>query len=83
MRRSDQREQNIAKATMLYVPRAIVPRARPYVDPTIMQAVDLIVARSILSQKDENLGSLDAFLRDHLDVALAESTNRRTSGRDR
>jgi hypothetical protein len=77
MQRSDQREQNVAKATMLYVPKAIVPRARPYVNPTIMEAVDLVVAKSILAEDDENIGVLDTFFRDYLDVAMAESNSLR------
>jgi hypothetical protein len=77
MQRSDQREQNVAKATILYVPKAIVPRARPYVDPTIMEAVDLVVAKSILAEDDENIGALDTFFRDYLDAAMAASDNLR------
>lgn len=77
MQRSDQRERNVAKATMLYVPKAIVPRARPYVDPTIMEAVDLVVAKSILAEDDENIGVLDTFFRDYLDAAMASSSGLR------
>lgn len=77
MQRSDQRERNVAKATMLYVPKAIVPRARPYVDPTIMEAVDLVVAKSILAEDDENVGVLDTFFRDYLDAAMASSSGLR------
>jgi hypothetical protein len=77
MQRSDQRERNVAKATMLYVPKAIVPRARRYVDPTIMEAVDLVVAKSILAEDDENIGVLDTFFRDYLDAAMASSSGLR------
>lgn len=77
MQRSDQRERNVAKATMLYVPKAIVPRARPYVDTTIMEAVDLVVAKSILAEDDENIGVLDTFFRDYLDAAMASSSGLR------
>ena len=77
MQRSDQRERNVAKATMLYVPKAIVPRARRYVDHTIMEAVDLVVAKSILAEDDENIGVLDTFFRDYLDAAMASSSGLR------
>jgi hypothetical protein len=71
MRRSRDREENVANALMAYLPRAIVPRARRYVEKETMRAVDLTLAREILHYSHMPAGALDVFYEHHLDKALA------------
>jgi hypothetical protein len=76
MRRSRDREENITNALMTYLPRAIIPRARPYIDRETMRAVDLTIARSILALSHMPSGTLDVFFEHHLNPALAELRNK-------
>ena len=72
MRKSRHREENVANAVMAYLPKAVIPRARNYVDRDTMRAVDLTVARNILQVSHMPSGALDVFFERHLDPALAE-----------
>ena len=72
MRKSRHREENVANAVMAYLPRAVLPRARRYIDTDTMQAVDLTLARSILQVSDMPTGAMDVFFERHLDPALSE-----------
>lgn len=72
MRKARHREENITNAVMAYLPKAVIPRARNYVDRDTMQAVDLTLARSILQVSHMPSGALDVFLERHLTPALAE-----------
>lgn len=74
MRRSKHHEENVAHALMAYLPKAVIPRARRYVDRPTMQAADLTLARSILTKIDERPGALDVFFDEHLDPARDAST---------
>lgn len=71
MRKSRDREENLANALMAYLPKAVVPRARHYVDRDTMRAVDLTVARTILQFSHMPTGVLDVFFQQHLDPALS------------
>jgi hypothetical protein len=73
MRKSRHREENITNAVMAYLPKAVVPRARNYVDRKTMRAVDLTLARAILQASHMPSGTLDTFFERHLEPALAES----------
>lgn len=77
MRRSRHQEENIANALMAYLPRAVVPRARRYVDRETMRAIDLTIAREILRFSDMPTGALDMFFEQHLDQALATESDLR------
>jgi hypothetical protein len=77
MRRSPYREENITNALIAYLPKAVIPRARPYIDRMTMQAVDLTLARSILALRQQPSGAMDVFFGRHLDPALAESADLR------
>ncbi len=72
MRRARDREENITNALMTYLPRAVIPRARRYVDRETMRAVDLTIARSILQVSHMPTGALDLFIDRYLDPALVE-----------
>lgn len=75
MRRSRHEEENVAHAVMAYLPKAVVPRARRYVDSTTMRATDLVIARSVLSE-DGAGAALDIFFQKHLDPACTDDTLR-------
>lgn len=78
MQRSSHHEENVAQALMAYLPKAMLPRARRYVDPQRMRAADLLVARSVLAQSGEQSGALSAFFDQHLDPAREESEDLKT-----
>lgn len=48
MRKSSRHEENVAHALMTYLPRAVVPVARPYLATETVRAVDFTIARAIL-----------------------------------
>jgi hypothetical protein len=75
MRRSRHREENVANALMAYLPRAVVPRERRYVEGETMRAVDLTLAREILHFSHMPTGALDVFYEHHLDKALATGSD--------
>ncbi len=72
MGRSRDREANLANAVMAYLPKAIVPRARRYVDRETMKAADLVLARTILAHGKMPMGAIEVFFENHLDPALDE-----------
>jgi hypothetical protein len=77
MRRSEQHEENIAHALMAYLPKAMLPRARRYVDRERMRAADLIIAKSVLTGDETPSGALPVFFDKHLDPARAEGEDLR------
>jgi hypothetical protein len=72
MNKSRDREANVANAVMAYLPKAVIPRARRYVDRETMRAADLTIARSILNLSHMPSGALDVFFERHVDPALGE-----------
>lgn len=44
---SHNRDRNLVVATLAYLRKALLPRARPYVDTTLMRATDFTVAKSV------------------------------------
>ena len=75
MEKADHHEQNVANALMAFLPKAMLPNARRYLDRDRMRAADLIVAKGLLDQDGGKPGALSIFLRDHLDPA-------RSTGKD-
>jgi hypothetical protein len=71
MRRSSHAHENTARALMAYIPGAVVPRARRYVDVQTMRAADLVLAKSILCQDGVDCAALDAFLGEFMDSACS------------
>lgn len=69
MEKADHHEQNVANALMAFLPKAMLPMARRYLDPNRMKAADLIVAKGLLDQEGSKVGALSVFFRDHLDPA--------------
>lgn len=69
MRRSHHHEENVAHALMVYLPKAILPRARRYLDAATMAAVDLTVAKIVLGRTPAGQGVLEVFYEQHLDPA--------------
>lgn len=73
MRNSRCHEDNVANALMAYLPKALISRARRYVENETMRAVDLTVAKAILSQDEASPGALNAFYDRYLDPARSGS----------
>lgn len=69
MQRSKHHEENVAHALMVYLPKAVLPRARRYLDKVTMEAVDLTVAKTVLRRSVDSQGVLDVFYEKHLDPA--------------
>jgi hypothetical protein len=69
MKCSKHLEENVACALMAYLPKAVLPRARRYLDKGTMHAADLTLAKSVLGEVRGTQGSLDAFYQRHLDPA--------------
>ncbi len=72
MRRSRFHEENVAHALMIYLPKAVLPRARRYLDKTTMEAADLTIAKAILGSSTSAQGILEVFYEQHLDPACEE-----------
>jgi hypothetical protein len=72
MRPSRFHEENVAHALMVYLPKAVLPRARRYLDATTMEAADLTLAKAIIGTTDAAQGVLDVFYEKHLDPACEE-----------
>jgi hypothetical protein len=73
MQPADHHEENLANAVMAYLPKALLPQGRRYVDPQRMRAAELVVARAILDQEGVSPGALPIFFEDHLDPARQAS----------
>jgi hypothetical protein len=73
MKDSRRKEENIANAIMAYLPKALIPRARRYVETDTMRSIDLTVAKALLSHEDGLEGALDVFYDRHLDPARGDS----------
>ncbi|MGB3906264.1 MAG: hypothetical protein WBB22_15245 [Anaerolineae bacterium] len=52
---SPNRDRNLVVSTLLYLGKGLLPRARPYVDDTLMTATDFTVAKSIFMSARESL----------------------------
>lgn len=72
MRRSRHHEENVARALMVYLPKAVLPRARRYLDQPTVAAIDLTLAKVILGATATGQGALDVFYEQHLDPACEE-----------
>jgi hypothetical protein len=73
MEKANHHEQNVANALMAFLPKAMLPMARRYLDAGRMRAADLIVAKGLLDQDGGKVGALTVFFRDHLDPAKKQS----------
>lgn len=54
-------EDNIVSALMAYLPHAVTPIARPYVDRPTMQGIHLTLARNVLAQQNMPAGARQSF----------------------
>jgi hypothetical protein len=70
LRRSAHHEENVANALMMYMPKAVAPRARRYIARGTMRAVDLVLAKSLLVESTLGAGYLQVFYDQHLEPAL-------------
>lgn len=61
MRDSRRHEENVATAIMAFLPKAVLTRARRYIEPETMHAVDLTVAKALLTGDNSSEGALDVF----------------------
>jgi hypothetical protein len=69
---SARHEDNVARALMLYLRKAVVSKARRYLDKTTMRAVDFTLAKSLMSDVEATRGSLEVFYERYLDPACAD-----------
>jgi hypothetical protein len=69
MRRRPHHAENVAHALMAYLPKAVLPRARRYLDEETMRAADLTLAKAVLADEERPRGALDCFYEHHLDPA--------------
>jgi hypothetical protein len=69
MKDAKRHDENLANAVMAYLPKALIPRARRYIERDTMRAIDLTVAKSLLAHDDASDGALDAFYNAHFDPA--------------
>jgi hypothetical protein len=67
--------ENVAHALMAYLPKAVLPRARRYLDEETMRAADLTLAKAVLAHEDRPRGALECFYDNHLDPAAETSEN--------
>jgi hypothetical protein len=72
MKRSKHHEENVARALMVYLPKAVLPRARRYLDQPTAAAADLALAKIVLGASTASQGVLDVFYEQHLDPACEE-----------
>ncbi len=49
---SEDHSQNIVNAMSVYVKKSIIPKAKPYISPEIVSAIDLTIVRKVLKQVD-------------------------------
>ncbi len=77
MKRHEHLAENVAHALMAYLPKAVLPRARRYVDPETMRAADLTLAKAVLADHAGPRGALECFYEHHLDPAAEESAEMR------
>jgi len=69
MRPYPSQARNLAHIVSLYVPRALLPRARMYVEPNLMSGIDHTLSKSIL---EENTSALEYYLSEVIDKANDE-----------
>jgi hypothetical protein len=73
MRESDHHGENVAHALMAYLPKAVLPRARRYIDEDTMKAADLTLAKALLADDARPPGALECLYEEHLDPAATRS----------
>ncbi len=67
-------DENLAKATMLYMNKAVIPEARPHIDQKLGQAIDLMMTKKALFSFIEARSSMSHFI----DTVLRPQTDRDT-----
>ncbi len=60
--------RNFLTALLTYLPKGLIPTARPYVPPKTMRAIELIIARKIVYEK--RLDAVEIFEKEVLDKEL-------------
>lgn len=73
MRQREHHAENVAQALMAYLPKAVLPRARRYLDDETMRAADLTLAKAVLTEDARLPGALQCFYDEHLDPAAQAS----------
>jgi len=69
-------ERNIVVATLAYLSRGLLPRARIYVDHILAQATDFSIAKRIFA-RDRGSGSLSYFVTEILDPTVQQDPSLR------
>jgi len=58
MRNYRKQPKNLAVAASVYVAKALLPKVRRYVNPSLMEAIDYVVAKKLVSHSPEAVGYL-------------------------
>ena len=58
MKNYHEQPKNLAIAASVYVPKALLPRVRRYVDPDLMEAIDYVIAKKLVSHSPGAIGYL-------------------------
>jgi len=72
MQYSANRERNLVVSTMAYLAKALLPRARAYLDRSLVKATDFTVAKQILQASSLDL-AIPYFFEQYLDPATREA----------
>ena len=59
MRRFDSQSKNLANVVSLYVPKALLPKSRRYIEPNLIKGIDFIISKKLL---DDNPTSLNYYV---------------------
>ena len=69
------KDENISKATLLYMSKAVVPEARPHLDASLSRAINLMMTKKALYSFVESRSSFDYFIKEVLRPQTAEDQN--------
>jgi transcription antitermination factor NusA-like protein len=72
MKRHANQEQNIVNATLLYLSKGLLPRARRHLAPDLRKATDYVIAQKVFDSSRES-GASSYFIEHVLEPALRES----------
>jgi len=71
MQYSANRDRNLIVSTLAYLRKGLLPRARAYVDRTLMKATDFAVAKDVLGNSGLEM-AVPMFFDEYLDPALSD-----------
>jgi transcription antitermination factor NusA-like protein len=76
MQYSPNRDRNLVVSTLAYLRKGLLPRARSYVDRTLMKAADFTVAKQVFLSSGQEM-AVPFFFENYLEPATEENPNLR------